>query len=101
MRVVRGPGLALASVMFAAGGGGSSAGAQFCRDWASAYCAKLYACTPADMRGADFLGGSSQAECNTVWGKSCSDAPPAGETFDVNCSGGAHVNTAAKMMCLD
>lgn len=53
------------------------------------------------MRGDDFLGGPSQAECTAGWAKTCSDVPPAGVTFDVNCSGAAHVNTAAKTMCLD
>ena len=82
-------------------GGGASPGAQFCQSWASAFCQKLYACTPADMRGADFLGGSSEAQCTTIWNQTCAATPPAGTSFDVNCSGGAQVNAAAKTACLD
>lgn len=82
-------------------GGGASPGAQFCQAWASAFCQKLYACTPVDMRGADFLGGSSQSQCTQIWNQTCATAPPAGTTFDVNCSGGAQVNPTAKTACLN
>ena len=82
-------------------GGSSSPGAQFCQSWAAAFCQKLYACTPADQRGADFLGGSSQTQCTSIWTHACADPPPQGVTFDVNCSGGRHVNTAAKTACLN
>ncbi len=91
----------LAGLVADCGGGSASPGAQFCQSWASAFCQKLYACTPADMRGADFLGGSSEAQCTSIWNQSCAAAPPAGTTFDVNCSGGAQVNAAAKTACLD
>jgi hypothetical protein len=91
----------LAGLVADCGGGGASPGAQFCQSWASAFCQKLYACTPADMRGADFLGGSSEAQCTAIWKQSCAATPPAGTTFDVNCSGGAQVNVAAKTACLN
>jgi hypothetical protein len=83
------------------GGGSTSPGAQFCQSWASAFCQKLYACTPANMRGADFLGGSSESQCTSLWDQTCAAPAPAGTTFDVNCSGGARVNTAAKTACLN
>jgi hypothetical protein len=91
----------LAGLVADCGGGSASPGAQFCQSWASAFCQKLYACTPADMRGADFLGGSSEAQCTEIWNQSCVATPPPGTTFDVNCSGGAQVNAAAKTACLN
>src|SRR6185437_9719889 len=80
-------------------GGGNSAADQFCQQWATDFCAELYACTPTDMRGSDFLGGSSQAQCVSGWSQSCSTPPPAGSVTLVNCSGGTHVNTAAEAAC--
>ncbi len=56
----------LLALIAAAGGGGTSEGAKFCNDWATAFCQKLYDCTPADIGGPDFLGGSSQSECNNI-----------------------------------
>ena len=90
-----------AGIGLSCGGGGSSAGGQFCQQWAAAFCQRLYACTPVDQRGADFAGGASESQCTQGWSATCANPPPAGETFDVNCSGGAHVNTAAKSACLD
>ena len=83
------------------GSASSSPGAQFCQSWAGAFCQKLYACTPADQRGTNFLGGSSQSQCTSIWTQACTDPQPKGTTFDVNCSGGAHVNTSAKTACLN
>jgi hypothetical protein len=94
-------GLASLAGLIADCGGGASPGAQFCQSWASAFCQKVYACTPADMRGTDFLGGSSESQCTSIWNQSCAAAPPADTTFDVNCSGGAQVNAAAKTACLN
>jgi hypothetical protein len=93
----------MAGLLSGCGGGGvsGSPGAQFCQSWADAFCQKLYACTPVDQRGADFLGGSSQSQCTSVWTHACTDPPPQGVTFDVNCSGSAHVNSAAKTSCLN
>jgi hypothetical protein len=94
--------LALAAAGFAAAscGGGSSAGAQFCQQWATEFCQRLYDCTPVDQRGTNFAGGSSQSQCVQGWTATCADPPPSGETFDVNCSGGVHVNTAAESACM-
>jgi hypothetical protein len=93
--------LGLLALLAGCGGGGTSEGAKFCGDWATAFCQKLYDCTPADMRGANFLGGSSQSRCNDIWSHACSDKPPAGVTFDINCSDGAHVNKVARDMCFN
>jgi hypothetical protein len=82
------------------GGGSSSPGSEFCQSWATGFCQKLYDCTPADQRGADFLGGPSQSTCVQGWAATCSN-PQNGQSFDVNCSNGAHVNTAAKSLCLN
>jgi hypothetical protein len=98
-RTVKVIGLALTAGALSCGGGSSGAGGQFCQSWASAYCAKLYACTTAADRGP--FSGSSQSQCVQIWDATCADPPPSGETFDVNCSGGVHVNTAAKSACLD
>jgi hypothetical protein len=92
---------AAAAGLLSCGGGSSSPGADFCNSWASAFCQKLYACTPADQRGADFLGGSSEAQCTQGWAATCTNPQQNGQTFDVNCSGGVHVNTAAKSACLN
>ncbi len=81
------------------GGGGTSAGGEFCQQWATAFCNELYACTPANMRGSGFLGGTSQAQCTSIWSQSCSEPPPQGQTTLINCSGGVHVNTAAQTAC--
>jgi hypothetical protein len=81
------------------GGSGNSAGDQFCQQWATDFCNELYACTPTDMRGSDFLGGTSQAQCVSLWSQSCSTPPPKGTVALVNCSGGVHVNTAAETAC--
>ncbi len=51
------------------------------------------------MRGSDFLGGTSQAQCVSLWSQSCSTPPPQGTVALVNCSGGVHVNTAAETAC--
>ncbi len=83
------------------GGSGGGAGTQFCASWAAGFCHRLFACTPADQRGQDFLGGSSEAQCTSLWNATCANPPPAGETFDVNCSRGAHVNVAARAACSD
>jgi hypothetical protein len=80
-------------------GGGNSAGEQFCHQWATDFCNELYACTPTDMRGSYFLGGTSQAQCVSLWSQSCSTTPPQGTQTLVNCSGGVHVNTAAEALC--
>ncbi len=99
--------LALGSVLLCAGigagasscGGGTSAGTEFCQQWATDFCNELYACTPVAMRGSGFLGGTSQAQCTSAWSQSCSEPPPQGETPLINCSGGVHVNTAAQAAC--
>ncbi len=91
----------LAGLVGSCGSSSSSPGSQFCQSWASAFCQKLYACTPVDQRDANFLGGSSQSQCTSIWTQTCADPPPQGATFDVNCSGGAHVDTAAKTACLN
>jgi hypothetical protein len=100
LRTVKVVGLALTTAgALACGGGSSGAGGQFCHSWATAYCEKVYACTTAADRSP--LVGTSQAQCVQIWDAACADPPPSGETFDVNCSGGVHVNTAAKSACLD
>jgi hypothetical protein len=81
------------------GGDGNSAGDQFCHQWATDFCNELYACTPTNMRGSDFVGGTSQAQCVSLWSQSCSTPPPQGTATLVNCSGGVHVNTAAETAC--
>jgi hypothetical protein len=91
----------MAGVASSCGGGGSSPGGEFCQSWATAFCQKLYDCTPVDQRGADFLGGPSQATCVQGWAATCSNPQQNGQTFDVNCSGGVHVNSAAKTACLN
>jgi len=82
-------------------GGGSTPQEDFCQSWAAAFCKKLYDCTPVDQRGADFLGGSSEAQCTQGWDAVCIQPQQNGQTFDVNCSGGVHVNTAAKSACMN
>jgi hypothetical protein len=80
-------------------GGGGGNGPQFCNDWAAAFCHRVWACT-ADPSSNPFAG-SSEAECTRGYAMLCSQPQPAGQTFDVDCSGGKHVNEAAKTSCLN
>jgi len=80
------------------GGSGGGPGSQFCNEWAAAFCKRVWACT--DPAGNPFAG-SSEAECTRGYSSLCSQPQPAGQTFDVSCAGGKHVNQAAKMSCLD
>ena len=82
------------------GGGGSSPGAEFCQSWATAFCQKLYEC-PVDASGQDLTGGESQAQCTQAYAALCSSPQQNGQIFDVNCSGSAHVDSAAKAACLN
>jgi hypothetical protein len=45
--------------------------------------------------------GGSQAQCASAFAQTCSQGPPAGTTFDVDCSGGAHVDPTEKAACLN
>ncbi len=76
------------------GGGGSSPASDFCQSWATAFCQKLISCDPGQV-------GGSQAQCVASFAQTCSQGPPPGTTFDVNCSGGAHVDPMEKTACLD
>ena len=80
-------------------GGGDGAGSQFCKDFAATFCHKIYQCPPPEGLGG--LAGSSEADCTNGWTHICADPPPSGTTVDVNCSGGKHVNQAAKTLCLE
>jgi hypothetical protein len=82
----------------ACGGGGGSAGSDFCQSWAAAFCHKIYQCPTADPNP---LAGTSEANCTAGWRQTCTSKPPAGETFDVNCSAGQSINQAAKTSCLN
>ncbi|HXJ20232.1 MAG TPA: hypothetical protein VMT03_08365 [Polyangia bacterium] len=90
----------IAAGVSSCGGSSSSPGAEFCQSWATAFCQKLYDCTPSDQRGSDFLGGPSQSVCVQGWAATCSN-PQSGQSFDVDCSGAAQVNAAAKSACLN
>jgi hypothetical protein len=83
----------------ACGGGGGGAGSQFCNEWAAAFCHRVWACT-ADPSSNPFAG-PSEGECAKGYAMLCSQPPTADQTFDVNCSGGKHVNEAAKTLCLN
>ncbi|HVZ86773.1 MAG TPA: hypothetical protein VHG72_07380 [Polyangia bacterium] len=83
------------------GGGSGGEGATFCQKWADAFCQKAYACTTAADRGTNGLYGNSQAQCAQIWNATCITTPPDGETFDINCTGGAHVNSAAETACFN
>jgi hypothetical protein len=82
----------------ACGGGSGGAGSQFCGEWATAFCRKVWACT-ADPASNPFAG-SSEAECTRGYAALCAQPQPAGQTFDVNCVG-KQVNQAAKTSCLN
>ncbi len=79
-------------------GGGGSAGSDFCQSWAAAQCHKIYQCPTADPNP---LAGTSESNCTAGWTQLCTNKPPAGETFDVNCSAGQSINEAAKTSCLN
>jgi hypothetical protein len=68
-----------------------------------AWCQKVFECTPADMKDATFnqIYGTSVSQCASMWATLCTMTPPAGQTPDINCSGGKHVNTAARDLCLN
>jgi hypothetical protein len=85
------------------GSGSGGAGAQFCNDQATAWCKKVFECTPADMKDATFnmIYGTSATQCASMWATLCTMTPPAGQVPDINCSGGKHVNTAARDLCLN
>lgn len=76
------------------GGGGSSPAADFCQSWATAFCQKLIACDPGNVQG-------TQSQCVASFAQLCSQGPPAGTTFDVDCAGGAHVDPTEKTACLN
>lgn len=81
--------------------GGDSGGptSQFCGEWATAFCHRVWACT-TDPASNPFAG-SSEAECARGYATLCAQPQPAGQTFDVDCSGGKQVNQAAKTSCLN
>ena len=83
------------------GGGGRAAGEQFCQQWAAAFCQRLYACTPVDQRGSGLPGRVVRIAMHSGLERHLRQSASTGQTFDVNCSGGVHVNTAAKSACLD
>jgi hypothetical protein len=68
-----------------------------------AWCSKVFECTPAAMKDATFnqIYGTSVSQCASMWATVCTMTPPAGQTPDINCSGGKHVNTAARDLCLN
>ncbi len=81
-------------------GGGDGPGGQFCKDFAATFCHKIYQCPPPEgLEGG--LAGTSEADCTNGWNQICADPPPSGTTVDINCSGGKHVNQAAKTLCLE
>lgn len=100
-RIVVLSGILAAGLANACGGGSGGAGADFCQKWADAFCQKAYSCTTAADRATNGLLGSSQAQCVQIWDATCTMNQPDGETFDVNCSGGAHVNSAAETACFN
>ena len=81
-------------------GGDDGPGGQFCKDFAATFCHKIYQCPPPEGL-AGGLAGTSEADCTNGWTHICADPPPAGTTVDVNCSGGKHVNQAAKTLCFE
>jgi hypothetical protein len=92
--VLRGLGLVgLIVVAGCGGGGGSSAASDFCQSWATAFCRNLANCDPGQL-------GGSQSQCASAFAQTCTQGPPPGTTFDVDCSGGAHVDPTAKAACL-
>jgi hypothetical protein len=90
--------LVAVTVMPLACGGGGSAGSDFCQSWAAAFCHKIYQCPTTDPNP---LAGTSEANCTAGWTQVCTNKPPAGETFDINCSAGQTINQAAKTSCLN
>src|SRR5205814_2121125 len=58
-------GLVVLLIWASCGGGDSGAGGQACTAYATAFCKRIYACTPAAMQDADFHTsyGSSEAQC--------------------------------------
>lgn len=80
-------------VLFFAGCGGGGGSDAFCHDYAAAFCKKMIQCEPGG-------GTPSESECTAGFAKLCTDAPPAGTTMAVNCSGGKSVDSNAKSACL-
>ena len=91
--------LFLALAAPACGGDSGGAASQFCGEWATAFCHRIWACT-TDPASNPFAG-SSEAECARGYATLCSQPQPAGQTFDVDCSGGKQINQAAKTSCLN
>ncbi len=87
-------GLVGVGVAAGCGGGASSPAADFCQSWATAFCKELAACDPGQL-------GGSQSQCASAFAQTCSQGAPAGTTFDVNCSGGAHIDPTEKAACLN
>ena len=94
--------LALGAGSCGGGSGNSAADGQACNTYATAFCKRMYACTPPAMQDAEFHTnfGSSEAQCVQQESLFCGATLPAGETsLGTNCSGGKHVNMAALSVC--
>jgi hypothetical protein len=83
-------------------GTASPAGEKFCHDYATAYCAQVFTCTPASQRDAFFMAlfGSDPATCTSRWATVCASPSPDGQTNDVDCSGGKAVDQTQSAQCL-